>query len=240
MKAVVLAAGKGSRLGGVTASVPKPMLPVRGRPVLEHNIRWLAEWGVRDLYLNLHHLPDVIENHFGDGERFGVRIRYSRETELLGTAGAVGRIADTWWQAGDAEPFLVVYGDNLLTYDLGAVRRFFTERPGAAGVIVVYPKEDVSLSGIVVTGADDRIQRFIEKPAPAERISHLVNTGLYLLSADTLAYIPRDRPQDYGHDIFPRMVADGAPLYACQCPGTLTAIDTPELWRNAAGGQVTP
>lgn len=231
MKAIVLAAGKGSRLHDQTITVPKPMLAVGGQPVLAHNIAWLRQHGITDLTLNLHHLPQVIRDYFGDGSAHGVRIAYSYEEHLLGTAGAVRRIVDDLW-GGLAEPCLIVYGDNRMAFALPALLAAHAAHPDAAVTIAVYPKEDVSQSGIVLHDGDGRITRFIEKPPPL-RLSNLVNAGLYVLSPAALPYLPPGRASDFGHDIFPAMLAAGAPLYACACPGTLIAIDTPELYRQA-------
>ncbi len=119
MKAFVLAAGKGSRLGELSEHLPKPMLRIGGVPVLERNLRWLARHGVREVAINLHHLGDVIEKHCGDGSQWGLKILYSREPQLLGTAGGVKRMQEFLADA----PFLVVYGDNLFDFDLGKLVR---------------------------------------------------------------------------------------------------------------------
>ncbi len=238
MKAIVLAAGKGTRLGEAAGMLPKPMVPVRGRPVLEHNIRWLRSHGITDLYLNLHHLPEIITDHFDDGAAFGVSIHYSLEENLLGTAGAVRRIADRYWKDA-AEPFLVIYGDNLLSYNLTAVQGFHREK-GGAGTIVVYEKEDVLQSGIVVTDATARILTFIEKPRPEQVVSHLVNTGIYVLEPAVVDAIPRETLVDFGRDVFPSLLERGCALYAMAPPGSLTAIDTPELLRQATRDAARP
>lgn len=232
MRAVVLAAGKGTRLADATSQVPKPMIELGGKPVLAHTIEWLRQYGVTDLYLNLHHLPERITEYFGDGTDFGVRIRYSQEATLLGTAGAVRRIADTLWDDTPAGPFWVVYGDNYLTYDLDQIRRFHA-RHGGPATINVYHRDDVSQSGIVALDDDGRIRQFIEKPRPDQVISHLVNTGLYLLESDVLRYLPAERQLDFGHQVFPEMLAAGEALYAIEGSGSLTPIDTPGLLHQA-------
>src|SRR5437667_3561774 len=114
MKAMVLAAGKGTRLGNLTRSVPKPLLPVAGRPLLSYTLALLADAGVTEVVVNLHHLAAQVQERLGDGSRWGLRVRYSAEESLLGTAGAVRRAADAF-----SEPFLVVYGDNLLDFSVG-------------------------------------------------------------------------------------------------------------------------
>ena len=227
MKAVVLAAGKGQRLKSVVRDVPKPMVRVRGRPILEQNVCWLRDAGVQDIYMNLHHLPEVITKHFGGGEEWGVRIMYSRERRLLGTAGAVRKIADDCW--GDVrEPFLVVYGDNLLSgFDLRRIVEFHNSRAGA-GTICLHYREDVSHSGIAVLDSDGRILRFVEKPTPDQAVSHWVNAGLYVLAASALRYVPQGT-SDFGRDIFPRMLEAGERLYGLTTNAALVAVDTPEM-----------
>lgn len=236
MKAVLLAAGKGERLKDVTKSIPKPMLKVKGKPILEHNIEWLKSYGVTDIYVNLHHLSDAIAGYFGNGERFGVSIKYSFEPELLGTAGAVRKISDDNWRVntekGGFEPLFIIYGDNLMAYDLNDIMDFH-KRKGGIATIAVYEKEDVSQSGIVLLDENGQIVRFIEKPRPEEIVSHLVNTGIYVLEADALNYIPADRNSDFGKEIFPSMLKNGEKIFAIEVEGNLVAVDTPELLNNA-------
>lgn len=214
-------------------AVPKPMVSVNGRPILEQNICWLRDAGVRDLYINVHHLPEVITSHFGDGTEWGVRITYSHEPQLLGTAGAVHKIADDYW--GDVrERFLVVYGDNLLSgFDLGQVVEFHRAKAGT-GTICLHYREDVSHSGIAVLGAEQRILEFIEKPTPAQAVSHWVNAGLYVLEPCSLRYVPKGI-SDFGRDTLPRMLAAGERLYGMTMNERLVAVDTPEMLAEALG-----
>jgi NDP-sugar pyrophosphorylase family protein len=231
MKAVVLAAGKGERIRGLVAGVPKPMIAVNGTPILQQNIEWLAKFGITDLYVNLHHLPDVITSHFGDGRKWGVRITYSHEETLLGTAGAVRKIADDCW-GRVTEPFLVVYGDNLLAeFDLQAVLDFHQAKRGD-GTVCFHWKDDVSQSGIAVVD-DGRILRFIEKPRPDQVISHWVNAGVYVLEPDTLQYIPPGRPWDFARDVLPSMIEQGRALYGIMMDAPLVAVDTPDMLAKA-------
>jgi NDP-sugar pyrophosphorylase family protein len=249
VKAIILAAGKGERLKSITKSVPKPMIEINGRPVLEHNIEWLKSYGLKDIYINLHHLPHIIQNYFGNGSKFGVKITYSYEPNLLGTAGAVRKIADEYWNTVNRkssivnsennntihnlrctihEPFFVFYGDNLFEYNLKEIIDFHNGKKGI-GTIAVYEKDDVSQSGIVVLDNNNKIQKFIEKPKPEEIVSHLVNTGIYVLEQNILNYISPDKMLDFGRDIFPEMIRANESLFSIIVKGRLTAIDTPEL-----------
>ena len=233
MKAVVLAAGKGSRLGDTTQSVPKPMLPIAGKPVLEQNISWLLHAGITDLYLNLHHLPEVIRKHFGDGQDFGVSIHYSYEEHLLGTAGAVRKIAQEYWSEDDKDDVMIVYGDNLCKFDLPALLAQHNNHTSGLATIATHYREDVSKSGVVETDDSCRISRFIEKPSPGQTDSHQVNAGIYLLRKPVLDYLQVTACTDFAYHVFPDLLAKGMLLYAHEIDGKLIPIDTPDLLRKA-------
>ncbi|MGD0231803.1 MAG: nucleotidyltransferase family protein [Syntrophorhabdales bacterium] len=232
MRAIILTAGKGERLKGLVDTVPKPMVPIGGRPILQHNIEWLRGHGVTDIYINLHHLAHRVIDHFDDGTRFGVRITYSYEKDLLGTAGAVRKIADEFREFQDVDMFLVVHGDNQVNYNLKKVIAFHHAHNGM-GTIVLYRKDDVSRSRIVVLDSAGRVMRFIEKPKEEEHVSSLVNTGVYILNRDTLRYIPEGESLDFGREVFPRMLKCGEALYGIEVSGRLIAMDTPDLFRAA-------
>ena len=234
MKAIVLAAGKGERLRSVVRDVPKPMVPVNGKPILEQNIEWLRDAGVKELYINLHHLPEVIRSYFGDGGLWGVTIQYSYEEQLLGTGGAVRRISTDYWSVNDDSSFLVVYGDNLLTdIDLQAIITCHQSKKGV-GTIGFHYREDVSQSGIAILDMDQRIERFIEKPGPAEEISCWVNAGVYVLEPAILRFIPAGTV-DFGRDVFPAVLREGESLYGVCQKWKLTAIDTPDMFQQVLG-----
>lgn len=243
MKAIILAAGKGNRLGELTRSIPKPMLKIRRKPILEHNIDWLRDYGIKDIYINLHHLPDVIRSYFKDGKKLDVNIEYSYEPKLLGTAGAVRKIAEGFWIKGSWDenkynsypglynPFLVVYGDNLFEYDLREIINFHERKKGVV-TIAIYEKDNVNQSGIVLLDDENRIVKFIEKPKPDEVVSHLVNTGLYILEPEVLDYIPSNKVLDFGKDVFPQMIQKNENIFGVIFKGNLRAIDTPILYKH--------
>jgi len=241
VKAILLAAGKGERLRSILKTIPKPMVKVYGKPILEHNIEWLKSYGITDLYINLHFLPEKIRDYFNNGRKWGVKIDYSYEPELLGTAGAVKKIARELWGWGsknfssDMGTFLVVYGDNLLKYNLKEIIDFHFQKKGIA-TIVLYEKDDVSQSGIAVLSDKGRIIKFIEKPKPEESISNLVNTGIYVLNSEILSYIPDEGFTDFGNDIFPAIIKGRGDLYGFISKGSLIAIDTPELYKLVLEG----
>jgi NDP-sugar pyrophosphorylase family protein len=223
MKAVLLAAGKGTRLRPLTDEMPKVMIPIAGKPILEHHVEHLAGTGIREIFINLHYLPDRITSHFGDGQKWGVRIRYSFEPEIMGTAGAVKKLEAELRGA----PFLVVYGDNFSEFDFADFISW-SEKAGGLGTVAVFEKEDVAGSGVVDIGSGGRIVRFLEKPAPNEVLSHWVNAGIYRLSDDILDDIPLGY-SDFGHDIFPEAIERGRKLFAYRSKEPVWAIDHLEL-----------
>lgn len=228
MKAMLLAAGKGLRLRPLTDRVPKCMARLGGRPALEYTIEWLRRFGVTDVMINLHHLPERIRDHFGDGRRWGVRIHYSPEDELLGTAGGVKKAA--WFFDG---PFVVWYGDNLSRCDLGRLVAFHEKKGGAAAIAVHY-RRDPRNSGILALGSSDRVVRFLEKPRPEEGFSNWVSAGIFLLEPEVLSFIPAGRASDFGRDVFPAMLEAGRRIYGYRLSDAegLWWMDTPEDLRR--------
>lgn len=223
MKALLLAAGRGTRLAPVTDEVPKVMVPVGGRPLLERHVSALAAAGIRDIWVNLHHLPEVIPRHFGDGAAFGVRLRYAYEPRLLGTAGAAKALAAEF-RGG---PFLVVYGDNYLDLDWPGFLAGASAK-GGLGTIAVFEKSDVTGSGIVELAEGDRVVRFLEKPGEGEAFSRWVNAGVYALDPGIFAFIP-EGVSDFGRDVFPAALRSGERLFAHRLPGGVWAIDDARL-----------
>ncbi len=226
MKALILAAGKGERLKGTVDDIPKPMIEYRGKPVLQHNVELCRRFGIRELFINTHHLPDVMKNHFGDGGHFGVKISYSFEETLLGTAGALNNFRE---QLSDG-PFFVLYGDNYSDFDLGSLVKEF-QRHDCIGVIGFHYRKDVSQSGVGEFAADGRIIRFIEKPGPGLTDSHWVNAGVYCLSPAIFRFIPAGN-SDFGKDVFPHLLKDGVPIYSVCSDEQVKAFDTPDLLRD--------
>ena len=240
-RAMLLAAGAGSRLGELSASIPKPMLPVAGRPLIEHTVRQLARYGVRDVVINLHRNGEVIRRHFGDGAAYSLRVHYSDEPELLGTAGGVKKCESLF----RGQSFLVIYGDNLTTCNFEALVASHRKHGGLA-TIALFWRDDVSPHSAVDIRADDRIVRFVEKPTAAEAPSHWISAGVIAFEPEVLDFIPADRPSDLGFEVFPRLLSGGLPVYGYYLTGTegLWWIDTPEayrrvsaLWQDGAPGE---
>ncbi|MEK6530945.1 MAG: nucleotidyltransferase family protein [Deltaproteobacteria bacterium] len=239
MKAIILAAGRGERLKAVN-SLPKPMIMIKGRPILEHNVLLFKKYGIRDIWINLHHLPQVIAGYFRDGRQFGVNIKYSHEQTLLGTAGAVKKIWKDCWDCDRKGPFLVAYGDNLFPYRIDEMMGFQAKKKGSA-VIAVYEKQgDLSQSGVISIDNDSRITRFIEKPRSKVTSSGFVNAGLYVLEPDVPDFIQEKGFSDFGANVFPEMLKYGKVIHAFRADKTadghaenLVAVDTPELLKEA-------
>lgn len=212
MKALILAAGKGTRLRDLTQNRPKPMLPVQGKPLLERLVAWLRHYGVRQIAMNLHYCPTVITEYFGDGSRFGVSLTYSHELALLGTAGAAKRL-----QAFLDEPFVVVYGDVFTNLDLARLRQFHQNQKGAlpttVATLALYRVPNPTECGLVEMDQGGRITRFVEKPPPDQVFTDLANAGMMICEPTILDLIPPETEVDFGRTIFPAALAAGYPLW---------------------------
>ena len=231
MNAMILAAGKGTRLYPLTETLPKPMVPVAGKPVLEHTVNWLKRHGVDRIVINLHHQGSAIRAYFGDGSRWGVALRYSEEPELLGTAGGVKRV-----EAFFDDPFLVVYGDVLTDLDLGALANFHRQHGSVPHVtLTLDQRPDAAQCGVVELDPAGRVVRFIEKPKPEQIRSPWVNSGIMLLDHALLARIPPARSSDFGRDVLPDWLRLDVPLFGWGLPPSAYLVDmgTPEKYAQA-------
>jgi mannose-1-phosphate guanylyltransferase/phosphomannomutase len=207
VKGVVMAGGEGTRLRPLTSNQPKPMVPVVGKPCMEHIVELLRRHGIEDVIVTVAFLPQAIRSYFGDGEGLGVNIEYSVEESPLGTAGSVrlasGRLDET---------FVVISGDALTDVNLERVVEFHREK-GAAVTIGLKSVENPLEFGIVVTDDDGRIERFLEKPSWGQVFSDTINTGIYVLEPEVLRHVPTDRPYDFSKELFPLLLEMGRPLY---------------------------
>ncbi len=224
---MVLAAGVGSRLDPLTAFTPKPMVPLGNRPAMEHILALLARHNITEVAANLWYLPEQIKNYFADGSGYGVRLYYSEERELLGTAGGVRKLADFFDQT-----FLVIAGDALTDINLSDLVAFHRAK-GALATIAVKPVDDPTHYGVVVTDESGRIKGFQEKPKPSEALSLTANTGIYVFEPEILKLIPADTFYDFGRELFPRLVAEQAPFYAFETRAYWCDIGTHQVYRQA-------
>ena len=222
MKAMILAAGKGTRLRPITYTMPKPMIPILQKPVMEFLLELLRQHGFDQIMVNVSHLADEIESYFRDGQRFGVQIAYSFEGrivdgalvgEAIGSAGGMRRIQD--FHPFFDDTFVVLCGDALIDLDLTAAVKWHRSKGSIATVVMKsVPREEVSSYGVVVTDEDGRIKAFQEKPSVEEALSTNINTGIYIFEPEILNYIPSGQEYDIGSQLFPKLVEIDAPFYA--------------------------
>lgn len=208
MKAIIMAGGEGSRLRPLTCDCPKPMVPVLDRPVMEYALELLKRHSVKEVGVTLQYLPDRIQDHFGDGSEFSVDMKYYVERTPLGTAGSVRQAIEFL-----DETFVVLSGDGLTDCDLSEALRFHRAK-GALATMVLKRVESPLEYGVVITDADGRVRRFVEKPGWGEVFSDTVNTGIYILEPEVLKSIPEGRAFDFGRELFPQLVNRDKPVYA--------------------------
>lgn len=224
-KAVILCAGEGTRLRPLTERCPKVMLPIAGKPVLEHHLALFKRHGVVEIYINLHHLPEQIVSYFQDGRRFGVRITYSYEEELRGTAGALRGFRDRL-----NETFAVHYGDVMSELDITKMLAFHKGK-GSVATLVVHPTNRPHDSDIVVLDASGRVTAVYHKPGSA-KYGNLGNAAFYILEPKVLEYLPQEGTSDFIQDIFPQMIKDGEPLYGYLTDDYLEDMGTLERYEK--------
>jgi mannose-1-phosphate guanylyltransferase/phosphomannomutase len=207
MKAVVMAGGEGSRLRPLTSSLPKPLVPVAGRPIMEHILLHLRRHQLRDVVATVQYMGASIRNYFGDGSEQGVALTYSVEDSPLGTAGSVMLARQQL-----NETFVVISGDSLTDIDLGAAARFHRERKALA-TIVLKPVPNPLEYGVVVVDEGGAVQRFIEKPSWGEVISDLANTGIYILDPGVFDFFRPGEVTDWSGDVFPKLLKEGEHVF---------------------------
>ncbi|MEH2193710.1 MAG: NDP-sugar synthase [Nostoc sp.] len=245
MKAMILAAGKGTRVRPITYTIPKPMIPILQKPVMEFLLELLRQHGFDQIMVNVSHLAEEIENYFRDGQRFGVQIAYSFEGkidddgklvgEAIGSAGGMRRIQD--FSPFFDDTFVVLCGDALIDLDLTEAVKWHRAKGAIATIITKsVPKEEVSSYGVVVTDEEGRVQAFQEKPSTEEALSTNINTGIYIFEPEVFNYIPSDTEYDIGSQLFPKLVEIKAPFYAI--PMDFEWVDigkVPDYWRAIRG-----
>jgi len=227
VKAVIMAGGEGTRLRPLTSNLPKPMMPLANKPMMEHILDLLRRHGFDEVVVTLAFMPDAIRNHFGDGSEFGVHIQYATEETPLGTAGSVRNAADAL-----DERFLVISGDVLTDIDLGKVVAFHEEK-GAMATIGLVPVENPLEFGIVITNEDGSIERFLEKPSWGQVFSDTINTGIFVLEPEIFDHIDPDRPVDFSSEVFPALLSAGLPLYGAVADGYWEDVGTLEAYVSA-------
>lgn len=227
MKAVIMAGGEGTRLRPLTSNLPKPMLPMANRPMMEHVVRLLARHGFDDIVVTVAYLANHIRNYFGDGEELGVRLRYAVEEEPLGTAGSVRNAASEL-----DDTFLVISGDVLTDVDLRALLDAHRQA-GATATIALKGVENPLEFGIVITRDDGSIERFLEKPGWGEVFSDTVNTGIYVLEPQVLDFVEVGRAVDFSGEVFPAILEKEHPMLGHVVEGYWEDVGQPEAYLKA-------
>jgi len=214
VKAVVMAGGEGTRLRPMTANAPKPLLPVVNRPIMEHVLRLLRRHGFSETVVTVQFLAALVRTYFGDGDELGMDLHYATEEAPLGTAGSV-KNAEAMLRD---EPFLVISGDALTDIDLSAMVRFHRQQ-GALVTVGLTAVPNPLEFGIVITREDGRIDRFLEKPTWGQVFTDTVNTGIYVMEPEVLERVPPGEIVDWSGDVFPALLAAGAPVFGYVAEG---------------------
>ena len=227
MKAVIMAGGEGTRLRPLTCNLPKPMVPIVHKPMMEHILNLLKAHSIHEIASTLWYLPQDVMDYFGDGSQFGVSMEYFVEEEPLGTAGSVKNAEDFL-----NETFVVVSGDSLTDIDLSKAVAFHRERNAVATLVLTRVANPLNY-GIVITGEDGRIRQFLEKPSWSEVFSDTVNTGIYVLEPEVLQEFAKGQNVDFSRDLFPKLLAKEAPIYGYIADGYWSDVGNLEVYRQA-------
>ena len=228
MKAFILAGGFGKRLN--IENIPKPMYEVAGKPILEHNILLLQKHNIKDICVLVYHLPEVIKNYFGNGDKWNINIQYSLENKPLGTSGAVKNAE--WFIKN--ERFFVIYGDNYTNLNLSEMLDFHISQNSKVTIALFNPKEALNsgiAGGVIKITGNNVIDSFIE--GRGNSIEGYVNAGVYILEPDILNMIPNNAASDFGKDIFPELISKGIIIKGYLTDSFVLAIDTKEALATA-------
>lgn len=221
-KGMILSAGQGTRVRPLTKQLPKPMVPILGKPVMEYLIEHMANFGIRDIMVNVAYNHYKIENYFGDGRRWNVNLGYSFEgsrehgeivPKPMGSAGSMRKIQDFGGFFDDTT--LVICGDAIIDLDIGAALHEHKSKGALASVVTLeVPIEQVENYGVALTDEAGRVLSFQEKPKPEDAKSRFASTGIYIFEPEVLEFIPKGVTFDIGSQLFPLLVEKGVPFYA--------------------------
>lgn len=228
MKAVLMAGGEGTRLRPMTASMPKPLLPVANRPIMEHVLRLLKRHGLTETVITVQFLASLVKNYFGDGEELGMDLTYANEEKPLGTAGSVKNAE----AALKDDAFLVISGDALTDFDLTDLIRSHRERGAMVTVCLTRVPNPLEF-GITIVDDDGRVERFLEKPTWGQVFSDTVNTGIYVMEPEVFDYVESGVPVDWSSDVFPKLMAEGRPIHGYVAEGYWEDVGTLESYVKA-------
>lgn len=225
MKAVVMAGGEGTRLRPMTSSMPKPLLPVASRPVVEHVMRLLRRHGFTEVVVTVQFLAALVRNYFGDGDELGMSITYATEEVPLGTAGSVKNAE----AALREDTFLVISGDAMTDIDLTELVRFHRKQQAMVTVCLTRVANPLDF-GITILGEDGRVVRFLEKPTWGQVFSDTVNSGIYVMEPEVFDHVPAGVDVDWSSEVFPNLLAAGMPIYGYVADGYWADVGTHEQY----------
>jgi mannose-1-phosphate guanylyltransferase/phosphomannomutase len=228
MKAVVMAGGEGTRLRPMTASMPKPLLPIVNKPIMEHVLRLLKRHGITETVVTVQFLASLVRNYFGDGEELGMSLHYATEETPLGTAGSV-KNAEHLLNDGS---FLVISGDALTDFDLTDLVKFHHDK-GALVTVCLARVPDPLEFGITIVDDDGKVQRFLEKPTWGQVFSDTVNTGIYIMEPEVFEHVGKGEVVDWSGDVFPQLLELGLPIYGYIAEGYWEDVGTHESYIRA-------
>ncbi|MFC2073283.1 sugar phosphate nucleotidyltransferase [Campylobacterota bacterium] len=227
MKAVVMAGGFGTRIQPLTNSLPKPMLPIINKPMMEHTMMTLKDLGITEFIVLLYFKPEIIKDYFGDGSDFGINITYVVPDDDYGTAGAV-KLAQEY--IGD-ENFIIISGDLVTDFDFQKIFDYHAEKKSKLTITLTSVDNPLEF-GVVIANKEGRIEKFLEKPSWGEVFSDTINTGIYIIEPEILNYIPRHENYDFGKDLFPSLMREGIDLMAGHAEGYWRDVGNPESYRD--------
>ncbi len=226
-QAVILSAGLGTRLRPMTDTIPKPMIPLLGKPMLEWNIEQFRRHGVEEFFINLHYLPDVIKNYLGDGSKWGVKINYNFESEIMGTAGGVKGFEKI---IGDI--FYLIYGDMISLVDYSKMAENFWAKQNPIGMQRTKKTDDYADADVAEVDGNLKFIKIHPKPHTEKySIAHRMR-GVFILKKEILSYIPENQPYELGKQLLPVVVDAGKNFYGYECSEYSKGIDTIDKYKE--------
>jgi len=227
MKAVVMAGGFGTRIQPLTHSRPKPMLPIINRPMMQHTMMTLRDLGISEFIVLLYFKPEIIQDYFGDGSDFGIKITYVVPDDDYGTAGAV-KLAQEY--IGD-DNFIVISGDLVTDFDFKELFEFHKQKKSKLSIGLTSVENPLQF-GVVIANEDNIIEKFLEKPSWGEVFSDTINTGIYIIEPEILNYIPNSENFDFAKNLFPMLMSRGVALMGYNLEGYWRDVGNPESYRE--------
>ncbi len=227
MKAVVMAGGFGTRIQPLTHAIPKPMLPILNKPMMEHTMMMLKDVGISEFIVLLYFKPEVIQEYFKDGSAFGIKITYIIPDDDYGTAGAV-KLAQE--QIGD-DNFIIISGDLVTNFDFKKIFDYHKQKEAKLTITLTSVENPLEF-GVVIANKDGKIEKFLEKPSWGEVFSDTINTGIYVIEPEILEYIPEHQNFDFAKDLFPLLMSKGIDIIAGQADGYWRDVGNPESYRD--------